>query len=108
MAILGGMEERGVAWLLAASVLLSGGIADARAPKRFAAGAVQEFSDAEQRTLFAGKTVSRPVRFERGAGGSYVGGVSYQVVKATPAEVIRALADVNALPHALPRTLSAE
>jgi hypothetical protein len=71
-------------------------------------GSVQELSDAEQRSLFGGGMVARAVLFERHGGGSYVGGVSYQVVKASPAEVIGALSDVRALPHALPRTHRAE
>jgi len=102
------MGARGLAGLLTVCALSSSGVADARVPSRFRPGAIQEFSDGEQRTLLAGRTVSRPVRFERGDGGSYVGGVSYQVVKASPTEVLRALADVRSLPRALPRTLSAE
>jgi len=97
-----------IAGLLTVCVLSLGAGADARVPQRFSAGAVQELNDGEQRTLLAGRTVSRPVRFERPNGGSYVGGVSYQVVKASPSEVLRTLADVRSLPHALPRTLNAE
>jgi hypothetical protein len=94
--------------LLAVAWGLIGGTADARGPRRFSVGQVEELSDADQRTLVAGRTVSRKVRFTRGRHGAYVGGVSYQVVKATPAEVLKALSDVKSLPHALPRTLSAD
>jgi hypothetical protein len=62
---------------------------------------------AEREALVTGRTVGRPLRFSR-AGGSYVGGVAYQVVRATPGEVLRVLADVSALPAALPRTERAE
>jgi hypothetical protein len=65
-------------------------------------------SSAERSALAAGQTVSRPMRFARGESGRYVGGVSYQVVRASPREVLVALSDVNALPHALPHTKSAE
>ena len=64
-------------------------------------------TDAERTSLVSGRTVARPLRFSRGDG-SYIGGVAYQVVRATPGEVLRALADVTALPEALPRTVSAE
>jgi hypothetical protein len=94
--------------LLAVLGVLAGGGAEARAPNRFGLDRVEELSDAEQRTLVAGRTVSRKVRFSRGRGSAYVGGVSYQVVRASPAEVLKALSDVRALPHALPRTLAAD
>ncbi|HEV8548879.1 MAG TPA: SRPBCC family protein, partial [Polyangiaceae bacterium] len=77
--------------------------AAAEAPRTGAHG----FSSSERQDLTAGRMVSRPVRFERGEDGSYIGGVSYQVVKASPARVLSALASVEALPHALPRTESA-
>jgi hypothetical protein len=96
------------ALLVAVSGVLVGGAAEARGPRRFHVDQVPEFSDADQRTLVAGRTVSRKVRFSRGRGSAYVGGVSYQVVKASPAEVLKALADVRSLPHALPRTLDAD
>lgn len=57
----------------------------------------------ERQALLGGATVSRPLRFERGDG-SYIGGVAYQVVNATPAKVLSALSDADALVHALPRT----
>lgn len=98
-------------WVLALLVAVSWGLvaatADARGPRRFSVGQVDELSYGDQRALMGGGTVSRKVRFTRGGGGAYVGGVSYQVVKASPAEVLKALSDVRLLPHALPRTLSA-
>lgn len=99
-------------WVLAALLALSWGLvagpAEARGPRRFGVDQVEGLSDVEQRSLVAGRTVARKVRFTRGNHGAYVGGVSYQVVKASPAQVLKALADVRALPHALPRTLSAD
>lgn len=67
----------------------------------------QALTGAERSALVAGRTVGRPLRFARGDG-SYVGGVAYQVVRATPGEVLRVLADVAAWPAALPRTERAE
>jgi hypothetical protein len=64
-------------------------------------------TEGERAALVAGRTVGRPLRFSR-KGGSYVGGVAYQVVRATPGEVLRVLADASALPAALPRTERAE
>jgi ribosome-associated toxin RatA of RatAB toxin-antitoxin module len=62
----------------------------------------------ERGALAAGRNVARPLRFARGADGWYVGGVSYQVVRATPADVLALVADVRSLPQALPYTESAE
>jgi hypothetical protein len=61
----------------------------------------------ERAALASRKLVARPLRFDRGASGRYVGGVSYQVMRAEPLDVLMALADVESLPHALPSTLSA-
>jgi hypothetical protein len=108
MIKVGAMARWVLASLLAVAWGLVGGTADARGSRRFSVDQVEELSDADQRTLVAGRTVSRKVRFKRGRHGAYVGGVSYQVVKASPAEVLKALSDVKALPHALPRTLSAD
>jgi len=58
---------------------------------------------AERQALAHGQTVSRPTAFRHG-GGRYVGGVSYQVVRASPPEVLSALLTVELLPHLLPRT----
>jgi carbon monoxide dehydrogenase subunit G len=64
---------------------------------------VKVLDAAERQALAGGATVSRPLRFERGDG-SYIGGVAYQVVNATPAKVLSALSDAEALTRALPRT----
>jgi len=63
-------------------------------------------SRGEQRALDAGVLVSRALRFSEGEG-SYVGGVSYQVVEARPEVVLSALSHVENWPEALPRTKSA-
>ncbi len=79
-------------------------------PSAFATGAPHavarqpSLDDSERDALAAGYVVSRPVRFARGVDGYYVGGVSYQVVKATPTEVMAALVNVDTLPSMLPRT----
>ncbi len=64
-------------------------------------------TEPERRSLGAGGLVSRSLRFAQ-AGGSYVGGVSYQVVDARPELVLAALSDVANWPEALPRTKSAQ
>jgi hypothetical protein len=61
---------------------------------------------AEQHALAAGSVVTRPMELERGTG-SYVGGLSYQVVRASPEEVWATLTNVDELPNVLPRTLQA-
>ncbi len=66
----------------------------------------ESFGEAERAALLSGETVSRPMVLSR-AGGRYVGGVSYQVVRASPAEVLAALGDMRELPQMLPRTKSA-
>ncbi len=101
------MAGRGLAALVAVCVLSVAGVAGAKEARPFTPGSVGDLSYADQRSLLAGQMVSRPVRFTRPHGGRYVGGVSYQIVRATPARVIAALSDVRSLPHALPRTLSA-
>ncbi len=65
-------------------------------------------SASERDALTAGYVVSRPVRFARGVDGYYVGGVSYQVVKARPEEVMASLVNVDTLPSMLPRTKRAK
>jgi len=60
-------------------------------------------SESERRALMGGQTVERPMRFEQG-GGTYVGGVAYQVVPAPPHRVMAALLTVPDLPRLLPRT----
>jgi hypothetical protein len=71
--------------------------ADARTP---APGALER---GEREQLLAGDVVRRPLTFEK-AGGRYVGGTSYQLVRAGPEEVLAALGSVETLPQALPRT----
>jgi hypothetical protein len=61
----------------------------------------------ERRELRAGEVVERPMSFEEGEG-SFVGGVSYQLVNAEPAVVLAELSTVDNLPHMLPFTLAAE
>ena len=93
------MARSGLAWLVVSALSLLPASARAE-PTR--AGA--QFTATERGALLSGGTVARPVRFTRGRDGSYIGGVSYQVVRATPARVLAALASVESLPHALPRT----
>jgi hypothetical protein len=57
----------------------------------------------ERTALMSGDVVSRPLSFER-HGGRYVGGISYQLMRAVPDEVLAAVLDVSALPELLPRT----
>jgi polyketide cyclase/dehydrase/lipid transport protein len=71
-----------------------------------ASDASPQLSGSEQHALEAGVLVSRALRFAHGDG-SYVGGVSYQVVDARPELVLAALSDVANWPEALPRTKSA-
>jgi hypothetical protein len=94
-------------WLAIAALLGLSSAAPASAAPR-AARASAGLTPSERAALRAGHTVSRPLRFARGGDGWYVGGVSYQVVRARPREVLLALADVRSLPKALPHTASAE
>ena len=48
--------------------------------------------------------VTRPLRFRRGADGEYLGGLSYQVVRARPADILAALAKPEHLRQMLPAT----
>ncbi len=61
---------------------------------------------AEQARLLGGETISRPMVVAAGQG-RWVGGVSYQVVRARPAEVLAALGNIAELPQMLPRTKAA-
>lgn len=56
--------------------------------------------------LLRGETVSRPMTIERN-GGRYVGGVSYQLVRASSDQVLAAFGSPRELPSLLPRTKSA-
>jgi hypothetical protein len=97
-----------VSLAIAVALGLASAVPVAAAPRATTAAAFAALSPAERVALRAGDTVSRPLRFARGGDGWYVGGVSYQVVRASPREVLLALADVRSLPKALPHTLSAE
>jgi hypothetical protein len=83
---------------------LSHDLAAGPAPRR--AFDVAPLSRDERAALSSRELVSRPFRFQRGAG-SYVGGVSYQVVHADPEQVLMALASAESLPRVLPSTRSA-
>ena len=96
------MARSGLAWLVVSALLVLPASARAQSYRGAA-----HFTPSERGALLSGATVSRPVRFTRGNDGSYIGGVSYQVVRATPERVLAALASVETLPHALPRTESA-
>ena len=76
------------------------------APRSAASGAADRLRGDEAVRLRDGDVVARPLTFER-AGAKYVGGVSYQLVRATPHEVLGALYNVAELPAVLPRTKSA-
>lgn len=86
---------------------LSGLVPEARAEGGHRSGpfAIAALSRTERAALAAREQVSRPMRF--GRGGAYVGGVSYQVVRADADLVLAALASAESLPHALPSTLEA-
>lgn len=61
----------------------------------------------ERETLLAGGLVERPLTLERSAS-RYVGGVAYQLVRASPEEVLATLQSIESLPRALPRTKRAK
>jgi hypothetical protein len=94
---------RRLAWLFAGALLFQGSLSQAETP-RMALPAPSALTATEKQALLGGATVSRPVHLESGDEGSYIGGVSYQVVHSSPDRVLAALADVDALPRALPRT----
>jgi hypothetical protein len=87
--------------MLTVALALLGSTAPASAAEELPSRAL---SASERDALTAGHIVSRPVRFERSPSQIYIGGVSYQVIKASPAEVRAALLDLEALPQVLPRT----
>jgi len=60
----------------------------------------------ERQALSAGERVERPLAFATGDG-SYVGGVSYQIVQSRPEVILAALLDARNLPAMLPRTRAA-
>ena len=59
------------------------------------------FSSDEKARLAAGKLVTRPVTDQRGSL-RLIGGSSWQIIKAPPELVFRALLDTNNYPHSLP------
>jgi hypothetical protein len=67
---------------------------------------VARLTQVDRRALLAGETVVRPMRFQQGSG-QYVGGIAYQLVRASPLEVTTALLSVGQLPRLLPRTKQA-
>jgi hypothetical protein len=75
------------------------------APAAVFAGAA-ELLPWERQVLSSGGRVERPLSFSPGKG-SYVGGIAYQVVHRSPAEVLSALSEVRRLAEMLPRTRSA-
>jgi hypothetical protein len=68
--------------------------------------AMEDFSASERKALTAGDTVTHPMAFARGDG-RYVGGVAYQIVRATPDQVLRAMTTPGELPDLLPSTREA-
>jgi hypothetical protein len=68
-----------------------------------AAGPTPALSSEERQALLAGGLVERPLTLQRSAG-RYVGGISYQLVRASPEEVLATLQSTESLPQALPRT----
>jgi polyketide cyclase/dehydrase/lipid transport protein len=98
------MARSGLALLVVSALFVLPAGARAEGPRGRPAA---HFTPGERGALLGGGTVARPVRFARGRDGSYIGGVSYQVVRAAPDRVIAALASVETLPLALPRTESA-
>jgi hypothetical protein len=57
----------------------------------------------EREALLAGGLVERPLTLERSSA-RYIGGIAYQLVRASPEEVLAALQSTESLPQALPRT----
>ncbi len=79
---------------------LSTGVSVARAEQ------IAPLEPGERALLRAGQRIERPLEFATRLGRS-VGGLSYQVVRGQPAEVLAVLLDVRHFPHMLPRTRSA-
>lgn len=67
---------------------------------------MQGLDAAERKALKSGETVTHPMAFQRGDA-HYVGGVAFQLVRATPEEVLRAMTTPNELVDLLPSTLEA-
>jgi hypothetical protein len=97
-----------LAVVLCSSLLTPARAWAAEAPQRAGARSVAPLSRAERDALSSRQLVARPFSFERVADGYYVGGVSYQVVRAAPDDVLAILANVESLPQALPSTIEAK
>jgi hypothetical protein len=67
------------------------------------AGSTPSLTSDERQTLLAGGLVERPLTLKRPTA-RYVGGVAYQLVRASPEEVLATLQSTESLPQALPRT----
>ena len=65
-----------------------------------------ELTADERDVLLSGATVARPLEQERD-GARWTGGIAYQVVRATPSEVLSAIESVESLPAVLPKTKAA-
>lgn len=91
--------------VVAFSLALLSAQAAVGAPAAVLAGASQLQPD-ERKQLESGGRVERPLTFVSSRG-SYVGGIAYQVVHRSPAQVLSALMDVQKLKEMLPRTRSA-
>ncbi|MFZ5894084.1 MAG: hypothetical protein ACOY0T_23690 [Myxococcota bacterium] len=87
-------------WIALSVVLL------APTPSSAAETRSSSLAASEREALAAGQRVERPLTFTTSEG-SYVGGVSYQVVHTPPEEILAALLDAANLPAMLPRTQAA-
>jgi hypothetical protein len=76
------------------------------APRAALAQSTSPVTPAETARLAQGDTIERPQELDR-EGHHYVGGVTYTVVEATPAELESVFYDVSAYKTILPHTLSA-
>lgn len=115
---MGGLTRRiGIGAAIFVAAFLLGGYAEAEAehgprpaPARVhrlqaveRAALTPGLSGEERQALLAGGLVERPLRLERSSA-RYIGGVAYQLVRASPEEVLAALQSTESLPQALPRT----
>jgi hypothetical protein len=95
--------RRNAAWSVSAA-LLSYGVAASASPAD--PPELQRLAARDRSALLAGERVERPIEFTTESG-HYTGGISYQVVRASPEAVLAALANPRNLPSMLPRTQSA-
>jgi ribosome-associated toxin RatA of RatAB toxin-antitoxin module len=96
-------QHRSAGWSARALVALVCGIGvlSAEDLPRARASESREFSSEEEARLRAGKLVVRPEQ-RRVSGEHLLGGMSWQLIDATPTRVWRTLSDVHAYPHFLP------